>query len=103
MYAVIATGGKQYRVAEGDVVRIEKLTADLGAAVEFDKVLMVGQGGDVKIGAPLLEGSKVSGIVQKHGKSDKVAIVKFRRRKHYMRQGTHRQFYTDVKITGIQG
>ena len=103
MYAVIATGGKQYRVAEGDVVRIEKLTADLGAAVEFDKVLMVGQGGDVKIGAPLLAGSKVSGVVQKHGKSDKVTIVKFRRRKHYMRQGTHRQFYTDVKITGIQG
>ena len=102
MYAVIATGGKQYRVAEGDVVRIEKLTADLGAAVEFDKVLMVGQGGDVKIGAPLLAGTKVSGVVQKHGKSDKVPIVKFRRRKHYMRQGTHRQFYTDVKITGIQ-
>ena len=103
MYAVIATGGKQYRVAEGDVVRIEKLTAELGAAVEFDKVLMVGQGGDVKIGAPLLAGTKVSGVVQKHGKSDKVPIVKFRRRKHYMRQGTHRQFYTDVKITGIQG
>ena len=103
MYAVIATGGKQYRVAEGDVVRIEKLTAELGAAVEFDKVLMVGQGGDVKIGAPLLAGVTVSGTVQKHGKSDKVAIVKFRRRKHYMRQGTHRQFYTDVKITGIQG
>ena len=103
MYAVIATGGKQYRVAEGDVVRIEKLTAELGAAVEFDKVLMVGQGGDVKIGAPLLAGATVSGTVQKHGKSDKVPIVKFRRRKHYMRQGTHRQFYTDVKITGIQG
>ena len=103
MYAVIATGGKQYRVAEGDVVRIEKLTADLGAAVEFDKVLMVGQGGDVKLGAPLLAGATVSGTVQKHGKSDKVTIVKFRRRKHYMRQGTHRQFYTDVKITGIQG
>ena len=103
MYAVIATGGKQYRVAEGDVVRIEKLTADLGAAVEFDKVLMVGQGGDVKLGAPLLAGATVSGTVQKHGKSDKVPIVKFRRRKHYMRQGTHRQFYTDVKITGIQG
>ena len=103
MYAVIATGGKQYRVAEGDVVRIEKLTAELGAAVEFDKVLLVGQGGDVKIGAPLLAGTTVSGVVQKHGKSDKVTIVKFRRRKHYLRQGTHRQFYTDVKITGIQG
>lgn len=102
MYAVIATGGKQYRVAEGDVVRIEKLAAELGAAVEFDKVLLVGSGGDVKVGAPLVEGSKVSGVVHKHGKGEKKAIVKFRRRKHYLRQGTHRQFYTDVKITGIQ-
>jgi large subunit ribosomal protein L21 len=102
MYAVIATGGKQYRVAEGDVVRIEKLTAELGASVEFDKVLLVGNGGDVKIGAPLVEGSKVSGVVHKHGKGDKKVIVKFRRRKHYMRQGTHRQCYTEVKITGIQ-
>jgi large subunit ribosomal protein L21 len=102
MYAVIATGGKQYRVAEGDVVRIEKLVADVGAAVEFDKVLLVSNGSDVKIGAPLLAGSKVSGVVHKHGKGDKKVIVKFRRRKHYMRQGTHRQFFTDVKITGIQ-
>ncbi|HEX5650059.1 MAG TPA: 50S ribosomal protein L21 [Steroidobacteraceae bacterium] len=102
MYAVIATGGKQYRVAEGDVVRIEKLAAELGATVEFDKVLLVGNGSDVKIGAPLVAGSKVSGVVHKHGKGDKKVIVKFRRRKHYMRQGTHRQFFTDVKITGIQ-
>jgi large subunit ribosomal protein L21 len=102
MYAVIATGGKQYRVAEGDVVRIEKLAAEPGATVEFDKVLLVGQGGDVKVGTPLLSGSKVSGVVAKHGKGDKKVIVKFRRRKHYLRQGTHRQFYTDVRITGIQ-
>ena len=102
MYAVIATGGKQYRVAEGDVVRIEKLVAELGAAVEFDKVLLVGSGSDVKVGAPLVAGSTVSGVVHKHGKGEKKAIVKFRRRKHYLRQGTHRQFYTDVKITGIQ-
>jgi large subunit ribosomal protein L21 len=102
MYAVIATGGKQYRVAEGDVVRIEKLSADLGAAVEFDKVLLVGSGSDLKVGAPLVAGSKVSGVVHKHGKGEKKVIVKFRRRKHYLRQGTHRQFYTDVKITGIQ-
>ena len=102
MYAVIATGGKQYRVAEGDVVRIEKLEAELGASVEFDKVLLVSNGSDLKIGAPLLAGSKVSGVVHKHGKGDKKVIVKFRRRKHYMRQGTHRQFFTDVKITGIQ-
>jgi large subunit ribosomal protein L21 len=102
MYAVIATGGKQYRVAEGDVVRIEKLAADLGATVEFDKVLLVGNGSDVKIGAPLIAGGKVSGVVHKHGKGDKKVIVKFRRRKHYLRQGTHRQFFTEVKITGIQ-
>jgi large subunit ribosomal protein L21 len=103
MYAVIATGGKQYRVAEGDVVRIEKLVADLGAAVEFDKVLLLGKGADVKLGVPYLAGSKVSATVQKHGQTDKVPIVKFRRRKHYLRQGTHRQQYTEVKITGIQG
>ena len=102
MYAVIATGGKQYRVAEGDVVRIEKLAAELGATVEFDEVLLVGSGADVKVGAPLVAGSKVSGVVHKHGKGEKKAIVKFRRRKHYLRHGTHRQFYTDVKITGIQ-
>ena len=102
MYAVIKTGGKQYRVAEGDVVRIEKLEAEPGAAVEFDKVVLVGKGVDVKIGVPFVTGSKVSGTVQKHGQTDKVPIVKFRRRKHYLRQGTHRQLYTEVKITGIQ-
>jgi large subunit ribosomal protein L21 len=102
MYAVIKTGGKQYRVAEGDVVRIEKLEAEPGAAVEFDKVVLVGKGVDVMIGVPFVAGSKVSGTVQKHGQTDKVPIVKFRRRKHYLRQGTHRQLYTQVKITGIQ-
>jgi len=103
MYAVIVTGGKQYRVAEGDVVRIEKLPAEAGAAVEFDKVLVVGKGADIKVGKPFVSGSKVTGTEQKHGKGDKVRIVKFRRRKHYMRQGTHRQQYTEVKITGIAG
>jgi large subunit ribosomal protein L21 len=103
MYAVIATGGKQYRVAEGDVVRIEKLPAEPGAAVEFDKVLVVGQGADVKVGKPFVSGSKVTATVQKHGKGEKKRIVKFRRRKHYLRQGNHRQQYTDVKITAIAG
>ena len=103
MYAVIATGGKQYRVAEGDVVRIEKLPAEPGAAVEFDKVLVLGQGADVKVGKPYVSGSKVTGTVQKHGKGEKKRIVKFRRRKHYLRQGNHRQPYTDVKITAIAG
>ena len=103
MYAVIATGGKQYRVAAGDVVRIEKLTAEPGGTVEFDNVLLVGQGTDIKVGAPFLAGGKVTGTVQSHGKGDKKVIVKFRRRKHYLRQGTHRQHYTDVKITDIVG
>ena len=103
MYAVIATGGKQYRVAEGDVVRIEKLDAEPGAAVEFDKVLLVGEGGDVKVGAPLLAGGKVTATVAEARQGRQGGIVKFRRRKHYLRQGTHRQPYTEVKITGIQG
>jgi large subunit ribosomal protein L21 len=103
MYAVIATGGKQYRVASGDVVRIEKLTGEPGDSVTFDKVLLVGQGADVKVGKPFLDGGKVTGTVQSHGKGDKKVIVKFRRRKHYLRQGTHRQHYTDVKITDIAG
>jgi large subunit ribosomal protein L21 len=103
MYAVISTGGKQYRVSEGSVLRIEKLEAEAGANVEFDKVLLVGQGDQVKIGAPFLDGGKVTATVQSHGKGDKKVIVKFRRRKHYMRQGTHRQTYTEVKVTGILG
>jgi large subunit ribosomal protein L21 len=101
MYAVISTGGKQYRVQEGAVVRIEKLEADQGASVEFDKVLLVGAGSSVTIGAPFVSSAKVVATVQSHGKGDKVRIVKFRRRKHYKREKTHRQPYTDVKITQI--
>lgn len=103
MFAVINTGGKQYRVNEGTVLRVEKLPADAGATVEFDQVLMLGTGGDVKIGKPFVGGAKVTATVQAHGKGDKVRIVKFRRRKHYLRQGNHRQSYTEVKITGIAG
>jgi large subunit ribosomal protein L21 len=103
MYAVIATGGKQYRVSEGTVLRIEKLEADAGANVEFDQVLLVANGDKVTIGAPLVTGGKVTATVQSHGQGDKVTFVKFRRRKHYMRRGGHRQQYTEVKVTGIQG
>jgi large subunit ribosomal protein L21 len=103
MYAVIATGGKQYRVSEGSVLRVEKLPAAAGANVEFDKVLLVGQGDQVKVGAPFLSGGKVVATVQKHGQGDKVTVVKFRRRKHYLRQGTHRQEYTEVKVVSIVG
>ncbi|MET0657130.1 MAG: 50S ribosomal protein L21 [Steroidobacteraceae bacterium] len=103
MYAVIATGGKQYRVSEGSVLRVEKLEADAGAQVEFGEVLLVGEGDKVKLGTPLISGGKVLATVQSHGKTDKVSVVKFRRRKHYLRQGTHRQQYTEVKINSIVG
>jgi large subunit ribosomal protein L21 len=101
MYAVIATGGKQYRVENGTVLQVEKLDAEPGATIEFGEVLLIGNGDDIKIGAPMLKGGKVTATVEKHGKGEKKVIVKFRRRKHYLRQGTHRQFYTQVKITGI--
>ncbi len=101
MYAVFRTGGKQYRAAKGDVLRLEKIEGDEGAKVEFDEVLLVGEGSDVKVGSPLLSGSVVSGIVLRQGKSRKVPVVKFKRRKNYLRQGSHRQFFTEVEITGI--
>lgn len=103
MYAVIKTGGKQYKVAEGQTVRVEKLEADAGAAVEFDQVLMIANGDDLKVGAPLVEGAKVTGEVAAQGRAKKVEIIKFRRRKHSMKRQGHRQYYTDVKITGIAG
>jgi large subunit ribosomal protein L21 len=103
MFAVINTGGKQYRVSEGTVLRIEKLAADAGAAVEFGDVLLLGEGDSFKVGKPYVAGAKVTATVQAHGKGDKVSIVKFRRRKHYLRQKTHRQSYTEVKVTGIVG
>ena len=103
MFAVIATGGKQYRVQEGSVLRIQKLTAEKGASVEFDQVLLIGKGADVKLGAPFLSGGKVTATVQAHGKGDKVSIIKFRRRKHYKREKTHRQEFTEIKVTGIVG
>jgi large subunit ribosomal protein L21 len=98
MYAVIATGGKQYRVTKDATLRVEKLDAEPGATVEFGEVLLMGEGANVKLGAPLLKGSKVTATVVRHGKGDKVVIVKFRRRKHYLRRGTHRQQFTEVKI-----
>ena len=101
MYAVIATGGKQYRVTKDATLRVEKLDAEVGATVEFGEVLLMGSGSEVKLGAPLLKGSKVVATVVRHGKGDKVTIVKFRRRKHYLRQGTHRQQFTEVKITDL--
>ncbi len=101
MYAVIQTGGKQYRVAEGDTLRVEKLAADPGAAIELDKVLMLAEGGDVKVGKPYLESGKVTATVKAHGRSKKVKIVKFKRRKQYLKRQGHRQWYTELEVTGI--
>lgn len=101
MYAVIITGGKQYRVAEGDTLKVEKLPADEGATVTFDKVLLAGEGTDVKVGAPYLTGGTVTATVKAHGRHDKIRIIKFRRRKHHMKQQGHRQYYTELQITGI--
>ena len=101
MYAVIATGGKQYRVEKGGVLRVEKLEAEPGSTVEFSEVLMVADGDKITLGAPKLVGTKVLATVEKHARTDKVTIVKFRRRKHYLRQKTHRQHYTQVRVTDI--
>lgn len=103
MYAVFRTGGKQYRASQGDRLRVERLPAEVGDAVEFDQVLLVGAGSDIKVGAPLVEGGKVAAKVVAQGKGDKVKIVKFRRRKHYKRVRGHRQHYTEVEITSITG
>ena len=100
-YAVIKTGGKQYRVMQGDVLRVELLTAEEGATVSFDQVLMVGSGESVTVGAPVVAGATVSATVRKHGRADKIRIIKFRRRKHYKRQQGHRQHFTEIEITGI--
>jgi len=101
MYAVIESGGKQHRVIEGETLKLEKIEVATGETVEFDKVLMVG-GDTIKIGTPLLAGSKVTAEVIAHGRHKKIKIVKFNRRKHYRRETGHRQWFTEVKITGIK-
>jgi len=103
MYAVIKTGGKQYRVAQGDTLRLETQDGSAGDAIEFDQVLMVGEGADVKIGTPYVDGGKVTATIKSHGRGKKVEIVKFRRRKHHMKRMGHRQNYTEVEITAITG
>ncbi|WP_456296628.1 50S ribosomal protein L21 [Vibrio sp. AK197] len=101
MYAVFQSGGKQHRVSEGQTLRLEKLDVETGATVEFDKVLLVANGEEITVGAPLVAGGKVTAKVVQHGRGDKVKIVKFRRRKHSRKQQGHRQWFTEVKITGI--
>lgn len=101
MYAVIESGGKQHRVVEGEILRLEKLDSATGETIDFDKVLLVANGEDVKIGAPYVSGGKVQAEVLSHGRGDKVHIIKFKRRKHHMKQQGHRQWFTEIKITGI--
>jgi large subunit ribosomal protein L21 len=101
MYAVFATGGKQYRAVTGDILKIEKIDAEKGATVELDQVLMVGEGEDVKVGTPYLKGGKVTATVVDHGRGKKVRVLKFKRRKHHMKRMGHRQDFTQIEITGI--
>ena len=103
MYAVIKTGGKQYKVAAGDYLKVEKLDGDVGSKVEIDKILMVADGDNVTIGSPLVAGAKVNATVLSHGKGDKVMIFKFHRRKHYRKTQGHRQSYTEIQIDDING
>lgn len=103
MYAVVVTGGKQYRVMKGEVLRVELLDVEPGSTVEFDNVLLLGDGEKVTVGTPQVEGAKVTATVKAHGRADKIRIVKFRRRKHHRKQMGHRQHYTEVEITGISG
>ena len=103
MYAVFKTGGKQYRATKGDTLKVEKLDAAEGDAVEFDQVLMVGEGENVKVGAPLVSGSKVKAKVLSQAKARKVDVIKFKRRQNYRRTYGHRQPYTLVEVTGITG
>ena len=101
MYAVIKTGGKQYRVAAGEKIKVEQIAADVGQEITFDEVLAVGNGSDLSIGAPLVSGASVVAKVVSHGKHDKVRIFKMRRRKHYQKHGGHRQAYTELQISSV--
>ena len=101
MYAVIKTGGKQYRVAAGEKLKIEQIPAEVGAEITLDQILMLGEGETVKIGAPLVSGAAVKATVLSQGRHDKVKIFKMRRRKHYQKHQGHRQNYTEIRIDGI--
>jgi len=98
---VIKTGGKQYKLAQGEVIRVEKLDAEEGASVELDKVLMIADGDSINIGTPYIDGGKVTATVKSHGRGQKVEIMKFRRRKHHQKKTGHRQYFTELEITGI--
>jgi large subunit ribosomal protein L21 len=101
MYAVIVSGGKQYRVTEGQTLKLEKLAAEIGSVLDFPQVLMLANGEDIRVGTPYVKGSAVKVEILSHGRGKKIKIIKMRRRKHYRRQMGHRQAYTEIKITQI--
>ena len=101
MYAVVKTGGKQYRVTAGQKLKVEQIPADVGAEITLDQVLMAGEGESVKIGAPFIAGASIKCTVVSHGRHDKVRIFKMRRRKHYQKHGGHRQNYTELEISAV--
>jgi large subunit ribosomal protein L21 len=103
MYAVIKTGGKQYKVASGDTLKLESLVADVGSIISFDEVLMIANGDQLTVGSPIVSGGAVKAEILAHGRGDKIRIVKHRRRKHYHKEQGHRQNFTEVKITEIVG
>jgi large subunit ribosomal protein L21 len=103
MYAIIKTGGKQYKVQAGEQIRVEGLAGDVGSSISFGEVLLVGAGDSVKLGAPLLSGASVKATIVSHGRGEKVKIFKMRRRKHYQKTQGHRQSYTEVRIDDIKG
>lgn len=101
MYAVIKSGGKQYRVEADQTVKLEKIEQDEGSVIQFDEILMIADGENLQVGTPLVNG-KVTAKIVKHGRHDKIDVIKFKRRKHHMKRQGHRQYYTEVKITGIE-
>lgn len=103
MYAVIKSGGKQYRVASGEKLKVEQIASDVGAEIVIDQVLMVADGDNVSLGTPLVAGASVKAKIVSHGRGDKVHIFKMRRRKHYRKSQGHRQNYTEIEILGIAG
>ena len=103
MFAVIESGGKQHRVEEGEILRLEKLAAGPGETVTFDRVLLIAQGEDIKVGTPFVDGGEVTAEVVGEGRGEKITVIKFKRRKNYHRKQGHRQSYTEVRVTGIRG
>lgn len=103
MYAVVKTGGKQYKVAEGQYLKVEKLDGNEGDSITLDQVLMIADGDNLKIGSPMLEAGKITAKIKSHGRGKKIEIMKFHRRKHHQKKTGHRQYYTEIEITAISG